>query len=100
MVNPTQEQLKQTIVKHREENDKLSRQIVQSPERMKAEQERMKRQLTSLHQNKEIRVKYLVDLREQEPRRQHVDRDAEHLLRLLTDINSDKEKERCDLMFL
>ena len=89
-----QDQTKQSITQGKEVGAKLSGQIVQSPERMKKDQERMHHQLQQLKLQKEERLQRHLELRKHQEARLQVENDCEQGLKLIQGINGELEKER------
>ncbi|CAH1794615.1 unnamed protein product [Owenia fusiformis] len=87
-------QLKVSLLTQKEASQKLSRQIVQSPERRKGDQERMKSQLTQLKVTKEDKLQRLLELRDDKEKRVQLENDSEQGLKLIMGINAEIEKER------
>ncbi|XP_013420888.1 kinetochore protein Nuf2 [Lingula anatina] len=86
--------LKVQMLSAKEEGDRLSRQIVQSPERMKTEGERMRNQLMQLKMTKEERQQRGLELRQQVERLEQIDSHCEQGVKLITGIDAELERER------
>lgn len=87
------DQLKCAILKSKEDGEKLSQKIVQSPEKVRAEQEHLKEQLCCLKDELERKRHRLSELQEQRKREKQAGLDGEKGLQILEAIQASINKE-------
>ena len=91
-VFPLQDQLKVNILSAQAEGEKLSQRIVQSPERVKAEQDRAKNRIMALKSMEEEKHRRLGELQRQKEAVITQQQNAEKAVRLLRDISNDSDR--------
>ena len=86
--------MKHGICKSREEMEKLSQMIVQSPEKLKKEQERMRYQLTQQRELNEQKAEKMDSMRVKlEKLRQH-ETNVDTAVKMIGAIHEDVDKEK------
>ncbi|KAK7112661.1 hypothetical protein V1264_012082 [Littorina saxatilis] len=90
--NASSDQVKVNILTAQAEGEKLSLRIVQSPERVKAEQERAKNRIMSLKATEEEKQRRLGELQRKKESVGSQERDAEKAVKLLRDISNDSDR--------
>ena len=87
-----QDQLKVNILAAQAEGEKLSQRIVQSPERVKAEQDRAKNRIMALKSTEEEKQRRLGELQRQKEAVITQQQNADKAVRLLRDISNDSDR--------
>ena len=89
-----QDHIKLTLLKVREEEERLAMKIVQSPERVRHEQENFEHQLMALKEGLEMKRLRLSELKTQQENVSKRSSDAEKGLQLLEAIQRSHNKEK------
>ena len=89
-----QEKIKVLILKTKEEMAKLSQKIVQSPERVREDQDNMKQQLVCMKGGLEKKWELLEELRQRLENVTQGTASLDKVLKLLTELQTDMDKEK------
>ncbi|XP_076457415.1 uncharacterized protein LOC143291429 isoform X2 [Babylonia areolata] len=90
--NAANDQIKVNILGTKEEGDKLSQRIIQSPERLKAEQERAKNRIMELKVTVQDKHRRLDEVQRQKEQITNQQKGAEIIVRMLRDMSNDSDR--------